>query len=453
MSNREDNHKTLGKKDIILFTVSAILLLDTLAATASIGPQSLFWWVFLGIVFFLPFGLITTELACAYPEQGGIYAWVKKAYGPKWGARITWSYWVNVTIWIPAIFILLVGIAQQLFGLDLSLSMQVFIGIVLTWVLVFTNLVSMNLGKWVPNVGAVFKIIIFLFIIFASINYMQNHGMANTITLETIKPNWEASLQYIPAIIYGMLGFELISADASDISEPHKNIPKAIFISGLIIIGLYFFGTLAILATVPAAEINLVEGLVDTLRLLLQDFPGADVLVLLLGVMALYTFFSNGATWAMGSNRAAAEAAKMGELPAAFAIEGKNKKTPTGAAILMGIVSTVILILYGFLFNSNEDLFWSLFAFSGVIFLLPYIGMVLSFVKMRMIDKDHDRPFRVLGGISVAILLAVVCTLILLISIFLFIYTPGEGISWPVLLGSVVTVIVGELMILGARKE
>ena len=123
------------------------------------------------------------------------------------------------------------------------------------------------------------------------------------------------------------------------------------------------------------------------------------VVILALGVGALYTFFSNGVTWALGCNRAAAEAAMEGELPRIFALESRMG-TPLGAALLMGAVSTVVLVLYGFLAGSNEDLFWSLFAFSAVIFLLPYQGMFLAFIKMRLIDPDHPRPYRVPGGIG-----------------------------------------------------
>ena len=93
-------------------------------------------------------------------------------------------------------------------------------------------------------------------------------------------------------------------------------------------------------------------------------FAGSTIgnaFVLVLGVGALYTFFSNGVTWALGCNRAAAEAAIEGELPKIFALETRIG-TPIGAAVLMGLVSTFVLVLYGFLSGSNEDLFWSLFA-------------------------------------------------------------------------------------------
>ena len=45
--------KSLNQRDMILFTVSAILLLDTLAAAASVGSSSIFWWLFLGVIFFI----------------------------------------------------------------------------------------------------------------------------------------------------------------------------------------------------------------------------------------------------------------------------------------------------------------------------------------------------------------------------------------------------------------
>ena len=89
MSDKLVRHKTLRKTDMVLFTVSAILLLDTLAAAASIGSSSIFWWLFLGIVFFVPFAMICAEMGCAYPEQGGIYAWVRDAFGERWAARVT----------------------------------------------------------------------------------------------------------------------------------------------------------------------------------------------------------------------------------------------------------------------------------------------------------------------------------------------------------------------------
>ena len=90
MNETMNHEKSLRQRDLILFTVSAILLLDTLTAAASVGVASLFWWLCLGMVFFVPFAMICAEMGCAYPEQGGIYAWIRDAFGRRWASRAAW---------------------------------------------------------------------------------------------------------------------------------------------------------------------------------------------------------------------------------------------------------------------------------------------------------------------------------------------------------------------------
>lgn len=453
MNQQVSHKKTLRQRDMVLFTVSAILLLDTLTAAASVGASSVFWWVFLGIIFFIPFAMICAEMGCAYPEQGGIYAWIRDGFGGRWASRATWAYWVNTAVWMPAIYILFAGVFKQMFFPELSLGWQIGLGVGLTWVAVGVNVVTLDVGKWIPNLGAIIKVIIFVAVIVGALLYTQDHGMANPLSFETMKPDWGSSLQYIPAIIYGMLGFELVSASSDEMKNPAKDVPRAIFFSGIMIITLYLFGTIAILAAIPAGEVNLVEGLIDTFTLFFGESTAGRAFTLILGIGALFTFFSNGVTWALGCNRAAAEAALEGELPKIFAIEHKTHGTPVGAAVLMGLVSSLILVLYGFLAGSNEDLFWSLFAFSAVIFLLPYQGMFMAFIRTRVNDPDHPRPYRVPGGLGVARLFAWVCFAVLALSIVLFVYTPGEGVQWPVLIGVIVTLAIGEIVIRFAENH
>lgn len=447
-----DGVKALKQKDLVLFTVSAILLLDTLAAAASVGPSSIFWWLFLGVIFFIPFALICAEMGCSYPEQGGIYAWIRDSYGRRWASRATWCYWINTAVWVPAIYILFAGVFKQMFFPELGLTAQIAIGVALTWFAVWVNVVKLDIGKWVPNVGAILKLVIFVAIIAGAWSYTEQAGMANPLNWESIRPDWNSGLQYIPAIIYGMLGFELVSASSEEMENPQRDVPRAIFISGTIILLLYVLGTLAVLAAIPAGDINLVEGLVDTLRLFFGESQVGRVLVVVLGVGALFTFFSNGVTWALGCNRAAAEAGKEGELPRIFAYESPSRGTPVGAAVLMGIVSTTTLLLYGLLAKSNEDLFWSLFAFSAVIFLLPYLGMMLAFVRLRFHDADHPRPYKIPGGTVIAILCAALCFSVLFLAIVLFVYVPGEGWQTDVVAGIVFLLALGEVVIRVTEK-
>jgi amino acid transporter len=447
MSDAIVHIKTLRQRDMVLFTVSAILLPDTLAAAASSGAASISWWLILAVFFLLPFGLISAELGCSYPEQGGIYAWVRDAFGGRWATRITWCYWINVCLWLPAIFILCAGIFNQVFALNVSLGFQIGLAIALVWLTVAVNVVTLEVGKWIPNIGAITKILLFAGIIIGAWRYMSLNEMANPMTLQTMTPRWGEGLQYLPAIIYGMLGFELVSAGADEMRDPTRDVPRSILFSGIIVIVLYVLGTAAVLAAVPAAEINLVEGLIDTLRLFFDGVAFGDELVLALGIGTLFAIFSSGVTWALGSNRSAAEAALEGELPRWYAVESAANGTPLGAAVLMGCISSAALLMYGFFAGSNEDLFWSLFAFSGVLFLLPYLGMVIAFLSMRRKDPAHPRPFRVPGGPAGAVVTTGLCLSGLLTAIFLFMFTPGSGAEWPIISGVTAMLVLGEIVI------
>jgi len=444
--------KTLGQRDIVLFTVSAILLLDTLAAGASVGVSAVFWWLLLGTVFFVPYALICAEMGTTYPEQGGLYAWVRDAFGRRWASRATWAYWVNTAVWITATFILFAGVFSQMFMPELSLGAQIGIGIALTWLVVAVNVITLDIGKWVPNVGAIVKMIVLVAIIGGAFFYTREHGMANPLTLEALRPTWDTSVQYLSVIIYGMLGFELASAGSEEMKDPARDVPRAILKSGLIIIVAYTLATIAILAAIPAGEIDLVEGLMDTLNLFFGGTTLGNLFALSLGVGALLTFFSNSVTWALGCNRAMAEAAIEREFPALLGKEHPTLGTPTGAALMMGVIGTVLLLFYGLTTGTNEDLFWTLFTVSATIFLIPYILLVLAFGQMRRIDPDRPRPYRVPGGDPFARLLSGSCASILIIALILFIYVPGWGMQWPVFLGAAVVLAIGEITIRVTEK-
>lgn len=442
--------KVMKGLDMTLFTVCAVLVVDQLAASAAIGAQSIFWWIFTMVLFFIPYGLITSELGTTYPEQGGIYGWVRRAFGARWGARTSWLYWINVAFWMPAVYVLFAGMFAQMFYPEMTLWTQILIGVVLTWLTVWVNSVTLDVGKWVPNIGAFFKVIIMLSIGLGGFYYASQHGVANDLSIGSIMPSWGASLAFLPVIVYNFLGFELMSGAAEEMENPARDIPKAIITSGVIIAGFYLLGTVGILIALPLDDIGLIDGLIDTLRKLFGDSGSGGAFVVGLGLMALFTFFANMVTWTIGANRSAAEAADAGDLPAIFGKLHAVHKTPVSAAVLTGVVSTVVIILYGFMAADAEDLFWTLFAFSSVVFLLPYLLMFGAFLKLRRIDAEVTRPYRVPGGHGTAVILTCVCVLFILQAIAFFIFVPGD-LDWAyassIIVGVLVTIAIGEWLI------
>jgi len=449
--------KVLRSLDMTLFTVCAILVMDTLAPSAAIGASSISWWVITLVLFFIPYGLITAELGTTYPEQGGLYVWIKNAFGEKWAARTTWLYWINVALWMPSVYILFAGMFSQLFFPEMGLWMQIGIGIVMTWITVWIGTMTLETGKWIPNIGAIFKAVIMIVIGVGAFFYAKANGVANDLSFKAILPEWGAGLAFLPVIVYNFMGFELMSGASGEMKNPGKDIPRAIITSGALIAVFYILGTVGILMALPLDQLGLVSGIVDTLKILLGGTPVGNAVVVVLGVAALYTFLANMVTWTIGANRTAAEAAKEHELPEIFGREHPVKKTPTGAFILTGIVSTVVIILYGFMAGNAEDLFWTLFAFSSMIFLMPYLALFPAFLKLRHDDPNVVRPYRVPGGKTVAIILAVICELFIIQAVVLFVWVPGQPMDWafaaPVLVGVLITLVVGEILISVSAKK
>lgn len=449
--------RVLGLFDITLFTVCAVLVVDTLAISAAIGPSSLTWWLITLVLFFIPYGLITAELGATYPGEGGIQHWIRRAWGDRWAARATWYYWVNVALWMPSGFILMAGMAAQLFAPDLGLWTKIAIAVGATWLTVLIGLTSLSAAKWIPNIGAILKVAIMLFIGCAGTYALLTRGPANSLTWQSLTPQWGASLAFLPVIVYNFMGFELMSGAGEEIKDPARDVPIAVIIAGLLISVFYIFATFGILVALPTGEIGLIEGLLDTVKSLLNGVPGADVITLAVGCAAIFTILANLVTWSMGANRTALSAAKDGELPAVFAAQRSSNQTPIGAIILTGLVSTGVIIAYGFLAGSAEELFWSLFAFSSIIFLLPYLVLFPAFLRLRMIDPATMRPYRVPGGMTGAWIMAVICTLFIVQAVVFFVWVPGEPIDWsktgPILTGVAVTLLLGEIIIRPAKRR
>jgi hypothetical protein len=224
--------KTLRQRDMVLFTVSAILLPDTLAAAASSGavehqlvadPRRA-----------VPAALRadSAELGCSYPEQGGIYAWVRDAFGGRWASRITWCYWINCRVAAGDLHPLRRHLQP---GLRLNLSasgFQIGLAIALTWPRWRERRRPCAVGKWIPNIGAMVKILLFAAIILGAWRYVSPARHGQPLTLDTMTPRWGEGLQYIPAIIYGMLGFELVSAGAEEMRDPARDVPRSILSRG-----------------------------------------------------------------------------------------------------------------------------------------------------------------------------------------------------------------------------
>lgn len=454
--------KKLRMFDMILFSVCAMLLLSQLTLSAAIGASSVFWTVVLIFLFFIPYGLITSELGSTYPDTGGIYAWVVRAFGDRWGTRVSWWYWLNVALWVPSVYLMFSGVFSSFFfDGKLPFWWQIGITVVLIWVNYWVNARSLDTGAWVSNLGAGITVVIILIVGIFGIVHGVSAGSETHWTVSAMLPSGGSALALaLPVIIYNFMGFELMSSASGDMEEPSRDVPRATIFSGLLIGAFYLIATAGMLVLLPADRISSTTGLIDALRVGFGDSAFGEIGLGIVCIGALYCFFACLIPWTIGANISARESAQAGNLPRIFGKVHPERGTPTGASGLTAIFGTVFTVGYGALFSATggavDELFWNLFAFSSVIFLLPYVVMAASFWKLRREDPRAVRPYKVPGGMSTATVIVLIQVVLLLVACFFLIWNPYVAFKWSVtgaiVAGLVITVVIQEIFVKNAPR-
>jgi amino acid transporter len=430
METKTTHRKVLGGLDLMLFSVSAVLVLDTVAGSAALGMQTFFWYILTLIALFIPYGMISAELGAAIPDEGGLYVWVTRAFGKTTGMLVSWLYWINVAYWMPSVYMIFAGTLAALFFPKLGTWGQVAIAVVMTWATVYIGIQALNKSKQVPNIGAVTKVIVLIALGAVGIAAIADKGFANPVaSFRDFMPDWSNAIGYLPYVVYNFMGFELMSSMGASMHNPKKDVPKAILGAGALIFVFYVIGTWGILATLPIKDITF-TGIIDAIQMSLQQFGGAGhTFSIIFGVLILYSLFSNMVTWTLGANEMIAVAAQEGDMPAVLGKMHPTKNTPVAAYVITGIIGTVLLVGNGFFADSSSSIFAIIFALSSLVFLLPYLFMFPAFLKLRYSEPGLERPFMVPGGKVGAWIMAIICEVFIAVASFLFFYQPATEVS------------------------
>lgn len=455
-----------GKKkfklvDAILATVCITLVAESVMPTAAIGNSQYFWWLFLIIFFCVPYGMIAAELSTTYPSEAGLYDWVKRAFGPKWAGRVAWNYWVNFPLWISSLATAVTTIIASLLGFEMVWWAVLIIQLLYIALVSFLGTKRVGESKYIVNLGTVFKVILLAGIGILGFVYYFKNGSANPITgikdlLPDLSLNIDSGLPFISIIIFNFLGFEVVGSFVNDMENPKKDIPKALIIGGLF---------MAILYILPATGFNIVLGgssidPADVVAVLegifaSMGFAGGLLTSLLWisGAMFIYTFIANIASWSFGVNEVAKYAADDGAMPKIFS--GSNEEgVASNASIINGVVAAVISvvgIVVAQFFANFEDAFNLFFHLSWITLLFSYVPMFLAFLKLRKVDGNIERPYKVPGGKFVVRLFGIVPFVLLMLGI-LFTLFGDFSLEYlkdniPLIVGVVLSFIIEEILV------
>lgn len=444
-----------GKKKFSLFSavlsvICVVFVAEAAAPVAAIGNSQFFWWLFLLIAFLLPYGLISSELGTTYIGDGGIYDWVTKAFGHKWGSRVAWYYWINFPLWLASLAVMTPGLLTTVTGHNFSTVTAIIVELIFIWLVIWISFYPVSDSIWILNGAAVIKMLLALLVGGLGLYVALTKGMANEMTLKSLLPSFNLnSLSYISVIIFNLLGFEVICTFAGDMENPKKQIPQSIIVAGLVIAAIYIFSAFGIGVSIPTDKISTSSGMMDSFKLLTGSTGGWFIMTM--AFLFLLTLFGNMISWSLGVNNTASYAAENGDMPQFFAKRSRKRDMPIGAAIANGIVASIVVVIAPFL--PNQDLFWAFFSLNLVMFLLSYVPVFPAFFKLRKIDPDTPRPFKVSGNDSFLRLLVILPMILIIISL-IFTALPlafdSETLAskLPITIGSLIFIGIGELIII-----
>jgi amino acid transporter len=424
-----DQPRTMGIGSMTLFAVSAMITLDTVATSSAIGVQSITLFILFAVIFFVPYGLITAELGSGWPDEGGIYVWVREAYGPRWGTFTAWLYWVNVAYWAPAVFVVFAGTLSAAFWGGMSNTWAEIVVIALIWLVVLIGILPLSLSKWVNSASAALKVGVLVMLGAMGAAFAVHHGVANSFSPSAWKPSFGANWSFLPIIIYNFMGFELMSSAAGAVHNPRRDIPRMLLLAGVIIVAAQLVGNFGILAAIPLKNLSIVTGMADAMKLSFHAVLGGaagtvyDIFIVLL----LFTLIGNMVTWSIGANHSMASTGLDRAAPGVFGHANRRFTTPDYAFVLMGVLATAITVVNYSFFATRESVFWSIFALSSIVFLFPYLLMFPALLLLRRSQPGTKRPYTVPGGRAGAWLSVVLTVAGVGFAIVLFFYLVPDG--------------------------
>ena len=294
--------------------------------------------------------------------------------------------------------------------------------------------------------------------------YIKTGESANPITsfkdlLPDLSLNIDTGLPFLSIILFNFMGFEVVGTWANDMDDPKKQIPKALIFGGLLMAIFYILpatGFNIALSPEVVGEMdpeNVVEVLSNLFTAVGLSVGTIKALVVVAGCMFIYTFIANIASWSFGVNEVARYAAEDGSMPKMFT-PVNEEGVPYRAAIINGIVASVICILGVVASEISEDFsasFGLFFSLSWITLLVGYIPMFLAFLKLRRQDKNIERPYKVPGG-EFMIKVAAIVPFVLLVLGVVFTIFGDFSIEYiqdniPLILGVVVSFIIEEILV------
>jgi len=387
--------RVLGRWDLVLLFVVAIVNLNVVPAVSASGGMTVWLWLISLLFFFWPQGIAVVELSHRYPGEGGIYLWTKKVFGDFHGFLSGWCYWTNNIFYVPTVVLIFLGIAvfaagPKTVGLPNNPLFTFLSALILLILLAFLSVVGLGVGKWVNNIGGIGTALASLILIGLGITVTQRFGM--NLRLHDMRNPFDLGLlSAFGVVCFALVGLELASIMGDEIQDPQKTVPFAVAWGG-VISGISYIGcTLTLLIAVPRAEISALQGIPQAVSRM-SDKVGLRWLISPFAVMLAISIAGIASAWLSGSARIPFVAGLDSYLPRALGKLHPKFSTPYVALYVQTAISIIFLAM-SFIGAQVKEAFQTLLNLAVVLQLVPFLYLFAALIRLASTDSRENSHY------------------------------------------------------------
>jgi len=423
--------KSLFRWDLALFSICAVIGIDTLGNAASYGTQTLFWLVFLSVFFLIPYGLIVAELGTNLPVEGAVYEWVRLAFGHLAGSITAVVYWIANPVWLGGtLAVTAIAAMDTLWGTSIggNTLLAIVVGLVFVWVGIAMNILSLRQMKWVPSLGTVVRVVLLLLfgvLVLGAVVGGKNKGSINA---GDLAPTAAVFVGVLGTLIFNYVGFELQSNASEEMGDPKRDVPRSIAVTWVAGLIFYLIPIGGILLVASSNNISNVKGFVTGYQTVVTSVFGsgaASALNYLVGAMVVFSLLAGGVVWLMGSDRAMAISSLAGSGPRALGFFSKRFGTPVPVNVLSGFMASIFLILSFKITSGNlASFFGTVLAVVISTTTFSYIAVFPAILVLRRRYAGHGRGYMIPGG-ALVVWVAAILAEFFVVAATIFTLWPG----------------------------
>ena len=392
--------RVLSVFSLVMINVIAVDSLRTLPMTAKLGFSLVSYYLLAAFVFFIPVALVAAELATAYPNTGGIYVWVREAFGRRAAFITIWLQWIYNVVWYPTILAFIAATIAYIFAPNLANDKYflLFTIIPLFWLFTILNCFGMKISSLVSIIGAsVGTIIPMVGIIFLGILWLIDGRPIEIATPLVWLPDFSSlgNLSLFSAVLFGLLGMEMSAVHAEEVKNPQRDYPRALLFSTIIIFSTLVLGSLAIIIVVPDTKLSVVSGLIDAYAIFFDSY-NMHWLTPIIAVFIVIGGLSGVSAWIIGPTKGLLISAQDGSIPKEFAKVNKfgaPVKILIAQALIFTALSSVFILL-----DSVNAAYWILSDLCAQMALIVYLFMFAAAIKLRYSQPHQARAYKIPGG-------------------------------------------------------